>query len=69
MTAVLLATVPNHPEALLSFFSLFPSEEKLVLFGFRPLVLGKLDAPESVKRGVALCKIASSFVKRRQAAA
>ena len=40
---------PNHPEALLSFFSLFPSEEKLVLFGAaRVFAIGGRDALDGV---------------------
>lgn len=35
---------PNHPEALLSFFSLFPEDERLVLFGAaRALAVGGAD--------------------------
>jgi tetratricopeptide (TPR) repeat protein len=35
---------PNHPEALLTFFSLFPTDEKLVLYGAaRVLAIGGRD--------------------------
>jgi len=35
---------PNHPEALLSFFSLFPDDERLVLYGAaRTLAVGGRD--------------------------